>query len=114
SRSPLGAFGLGAIFALGWTPCIGPTLGAILGMATLGDTGRSAVLFVAYSAGLGIPFVALALAMDRAPGLIRPLLRHGSKVEFVGGMLVVLIGFAILFDVLTLFARAFSFLWPRV
>jgi cytochrome c-type biogenesis protein len=114
AATPLGAFGLGAIFALGWTPCIGPTLGAILGLSALAPSAQVVALFVAYSIGLGVPFVALALALDRAPALIRPLVRHGRVVEIVGGALVVLIGLAIIFDWLGFFARQFSFLWPQV
>jgi cytochrome c-type biogenesis protein len=110
----LGSLSLGAIFAVGWTPCIGPTLGAIFGLSTLGPSVQAGALFVAYSLGLGIPFVALALALDRAPALVRPLVRYGRTVEIVGGLLVVLIGLAILFDWLGFFARAFSFLWPQV
>lgn len=113
-RSPLGALGLGAIFAIGWTPCVGPTLGAILGLASLGPSVQVVVLFVAYTVGLGLPFVAVALALDRAPSLIRPLLRHGRAVELVGGGLVVLIGVAMLFDWLSRIAAFFSFLTPRV
>lgn len=114
SRTPLGALGLGAIFALGWTPCIGPTLGAIFGLSALGPSPQLGFLFMAYSIGLGLPFLGLALALDRAPALIRPLLRHGRLVELVGGAFVVLVGLAILFDWLGFFARLFLPLTPRV
>jgi cytochrome c-type biogenesis protein len=114
ARTPLGAFGLGVVFAVGWTPCVGPTLGAILGLSALGPSAQVVALFAAYALGLAIPFLALALTLDRAPALIRPLVRHGRAVEMVGGLLVVLVGVAVLFDWLTLFAQAFSFLWPRV
>jgi cytochrome c-type biogenesis protein len=114
AATPLGAFGLGAIFAVGWTPCIGPTLGAILGLSALAPSATVVALFLAYSIGLGVPFIALALALDRAPALIRPLLRYGRQVEIVGGTLVVLIGLSIIFDWLGFFARSFSFLWPQV
>lgn len=114
AANPLGAFGLGAIFAIGWTPCIGPTLGAILGLSALAPSAQVVALFVAYSLGLGVPFVALALALDRAPAIIRPLVRYGRQVEIVGGALVVLIGLAIIFDWLGFFARTFSWLWPQV
>lgn len=114
AATPLGAFGLGAVFAVGWTPCIGPTLGAILGLAALGPSPQAVALFVFYSLGLAVPFLALALTLDRAPGLIRPLLRHGRAVEIVGGALIVMVGVAVLFDWLFVFASTFSWLWPRV
>ncbi len=113
-RGVLGGFTLGAIFAIGWTPCIGPTLGAILGMAALSTSPQVVALFVAYSLGLGIPFIALAMAVDRAPAITRPLIRHGRTIELIGGGLVVLIGLAILFDWLAVLYRTFSFLVPQV
>jgi cytochrome c-type biogenesis protein len=111
---PVGAFSLGAIFAVGWTPCIGPTLGAILGLAALGPSIQAVGLFIAYAVGLAVPFLLLALTLDRAPALIRPLVRHGRAVELIGGGLVVVIGLALIFDWLGAFARTFSFLWPQV
>jgi cytochrome c-type biogenesis protein len=114
TRTPLGAFGLGAVFALGWTPCVGPTLGAIFGLTALGPTPQAGLLFVAYSAGLGIPFILLALALDRAPAITRPLVRHGRLIEVIGGALIVVIGVAILTDLLGRLASTFSFLWPQV
>jgi len=104
------SFGLGAIFAVGWTPCIGIILGGILTMAaTSGSTGQGAILLVAYTAGLGIPFLLMAAAYDRAPALIRPLVRHGRAVSIVGGLLVALIGVAMLMDWLALLARFVPF-----
>ena len=94
----LGAFALGTIFAIGWTPCIGPTLGAILTLSALSVSPAVVVLLIAYSLGLGIPFVALALAMDGSARLAQPFLRHGHAIELIGGGLVVVIGLAILFD----------------
>ncbi len=113
-RGVTGGFTLGAIFAIGWTPCIGPTLGAILGLAAIGTSPQVVALLVAYSLGLGIPFIALALAVDRAPAITRPLIRHGRTIELIGGALVVLIGLAILFDWLAVLYRTFSFLVPQV
>ena len=95
------SFLLGVIFAVGWTPCIGPILGAILTVAaTEGTVPQGTVLLVAYSAGLALPFLALALAFDRAPALVRPLVRRGREVALVGGLLVALMGVLIFFDVL--------------
>ena len=102
----LASFGLGVVFAIGWTPCIGIILGSILTVAaSSGQTLQGGVLLFAYSLGLGLPFLALAIVYDRAPAVIRPLVRHGRAVSLVGGLLVVLIGFAMVFDVLTLLAR---------
>jgi cytochrome c-type biogenesis protein len=112
-RGVLGGLVLGSVFAVGWTPCIGPTLGAILTMAALAP-GQATALLLAYSVGLGIPFIALSLAVDRAPRLIRPLLRHGRAIEVIGGGLVVLMGFALLFDWLRIIAGTFRAWWPQV
>ncbi|HYH92408.1 MAG TPA: cytochrome c biogenesis protein CcdA [Candidatus Saccharimonadales bacterium] len=106
----LASFGLGAIFAVGWTPCIGIILSAILSMAiTSGTVAQGTLLLVAYTIGLGLPFIAIALVYDRAPGLLRPLFRHGQLVSFIGGMLVVAIGLAMIFDLLAFLPRYFNF-----
>ena len=111
SKAGLGAaFALGAIFAVGWTPCIGVILGGILTMAASSGTAlQGAVLLVAYTAGLGVPFLLIALFYDRAPGLMRPLVRHGRLVSLIGGLLVVAIGVAMMFDLLVLLPRYFQF-----
>jgi cytochrome c-type biogenesis protein len=106
----LASFGLGAIFAIGWTPCIGVILGGILTMAATSDTiARGGILLLAYTAGLGLPFLAIALVYDRAPAVLRPLIRHGQAVSIVGGLLVVAIGIAMLFDWLSLLPKYFQF-----
>jgi cytochrome c-type biogenesis protein len=110
----VGGFALGSVFALGWTPCIGPTLGAILTMAAVGTSPQVVSLLIAYSIGLGIPFILMALAVDRAPLITRPLLRYSRQIEIAGGALIVFLGFALIFDWLGMFARTFSFLWPNV
>jgi cytochrome c-type biogenesis protein len=104
------SFGLGAIFAVGWTPCIGITLGAILTMASASTTVlQGGILLLAFTLGLGTPFLVLGVLYDRAPALIRPLTRHGRAVSLVGGVLVVLIGVAMLMDWLDLLPRYFNF-----
>jgi cytochrome c-type biogenesis protein len=106
----LASLGLGAIFAIGWTPCIGIILGGILTLAaTSGTIAQGTVLLVAYCLGLGLPFVAIALAYDRAPGLLRPLLRHGRTVSLIGGLLVAGIGLAMVLDLLRLLPQYFTF-----
>jgi cytochrome c-type biogenesis protein len=106
----LASLGLGAIFAVGWTPCIGVMLGGILMMASSTATvAQGGILLIAYTVGLGLPFLAIALVYDRAPGLLRPLLRHGRAVSIVGGALVVAIGLAMLFNWLALLPQYFQF-----
>jgi cytochrome c-type biogenesis protein len=98
----LASFGLGAIFAIGWTPCVGVILGGIIGLASSSTTvAQGAILLVAYTAGLGLPFIAIALVYDRAPALLRPLVRHGRAVSVIGGVLVIVIGLAMIFDLLS-------------
>ena len=113
-RGIAGGLALGAVFGLAWTPCIGPTLGAILTLAALSSGPQVVALLVAYSLGLGVPFIVLALAVDRAPAITGPLVRHGHAIEVVGGGLVVVMGLAILFGWLGTFSTSFSWLWPRV
>jgi cytochrome c-type biogenesis protein len=106
----IASFGLGAIFAVGWTPCIGVILGGILGLAATSSTaGQGVALLAAYTVGLGLPFVAIAAIYDRAPRLLGPLVRHGRLVSLIGGLLVVAIGLAMLFDLLSLLPRYFQF-----
>jgi cytochrome c-type biogenesis protein len=106
----IASFGLGAIFAIGWTPCIGFILGGILTLAaTSGSVLQGGLLLLAYTAGLGIPFLAIAALYDRAPRLLAPLVRRGRLVSAIGGALVVAIGIAMLFDWLALLPRYFQF-----
>ena len=107
----LASLGLGAIFAVGWTPCIGIILGGILTMAgTSGTLLQGSALLIAYTAGLGIPFVIIAALYDRAPAVLRPLLRHGRAVAVIGGLLVITIGVAMIMDWLALLPQYFQFL----
>jgi cytochrome c-type biogenesis protein len=106
----LASLGLGAVFAVGWTPCIGIILGGILGLAASSSTAaQGGMLLAAYSLGLGLPFIAIAAVYDRAPRLLAPLVRHGRLVSLVGGLLVVAIGLAMIFDWLSLLPRYFQF-----
>jgi cytochrome c-type biogenesis protein len=95
--SVLGAALLGFTFALGWTPCVGPTLGAILGLAasSSGATAlRGSILAFVYCLGLGLPFVIAALATEWMAGASAWLRRHAALIGRVGGVLLIVIGLA--------------------
>lgn len=88
-----GSFLLGAGVAIGWTPCIGPTLGAILTMAAASDTVWSgAALLVAYAFGMSLPFIAIGLGVSRFEPLSRALRRHGRAIQVASGSMIVVVG----------------------
>jgi cytochrome c-type biogenesis protein len=94
----VGAPLLGAVFALGWTPCLGPTLTGVMVVATANDgatIARGVLLVVAYCLGLGIPFVLLALGSAQAVRGMGWLRRHTRAIQIFGGVLLILVGIAL-------------------
>src|SRR3954451_13295958 len=87
---------LGFLFGLGWTPCIGPTLGVILTLAYGESATRGGVLLAFYSIGLGLPFIVAALAWRRALGAFAVVRRHQVWVTRAGGVMLVLVGLLLL------------------
>ncbi len=86
----------GAAFAIAWTPCIGPTLGAILGAASLTDSAaRGAFLLAVYSAGLAIPFLLSAVAFSRMTTAFAVVKRHYQAIVAVGGAILIVMGILI-------------------
>ncbi|OBK70816.1 cytochrome c biogenesis CcdA family protein [Mycobacterium sp. 1274761.0] len=89
---------LGAVFALGWTPCLGPTLTGVIAVASATDGAnvvRGVLLVVAYCLGLGIPFVLLAFGSSWAVEGLGWLRRHTRQIQIFGGVLLILVGTAL-------------------
>lgn len=89
----------GAAFALAWTPCVGPTLGAILGLAsTTQGTGRGALLLGVYSAGLALPFLGTAVAFDSATRAFGFFKRHYAAIQAGAGVVMIVMGVLVVTD----------------
>jgi cytochrome c-type biogenesis protein len=97
-RGAAGSLLLGIAFAAGWTPCIGPILGGIIGLAaTSGGWQGGLVLSAFYAAGLAVPFLLTGLAINRFLGFYARFRRHLHKVEVASGVMLIAIGFIIMF-----------------
>ena len=103
------SFLIGLIFAIGWTPCVGLILGPILVLASNAGTLREGVmLLLIYSLGLGIPFLLLGLGLDRLSKLLKWLKPHTWKIEIGTGIIMIVLGVMIYFNLLLTLNRFFN------
>ena len=103
------SFLIGLIFAIGWTPCVGLILGPILVLASNAGTLREGVmLLLVYSLGLGIPFLLLGLGLDRLSKLLKWLRPHTWKIEIGTGIIMIVLGIMIYFNLLLTLNRFFN------
>jgi cytochrome c-type biogenesis protein len=85
---------LGVAFAAGWTPCIGPTLGGIIGLASLNSSvAQGTVLLFAYSIGLGVPFILVAMGATAVNKRLTWFRKHETAVNLVTGAMLIVVGF---------------------
>jgi cytochrome c-type biogenesis protein len=109
-----GAFVVGLAFAIGWTPCVGPILGAILALAGTQESAISGMgLLAAYSLGLGLPFIAAGVAMNAFLGLFDRVRRWARGIEIGAGVLLVIVGVIIMTGGFDQLARYVSLLGAR-
>ena len=113
-RGPLGSALLGMAFAAGWTPCIGPILGGIIGLAaTSGGWKNGLVLSAFYAAGLAVPFLVTGLVLNQFLGFYSWFRRHLHKVEVASGVLLIVIGLMVASNSLTWVASVASRYLPN-
>ena len=110
-RNFLTSWLVGVTFAAGWTPCVGPILAGIIGLASTRDTvGQGSLLLALYSAGLGIPFLLTAVGLSRAVPILRWMNRHAHTVEVASGGLLIFIGVLMFTNTFAQLARYFTWI----
>ena len=111
-RGMLGSAALGIAFAAGWTPCIGPILGGIIGLAATSGGWRSGLVLSAfYSAGLAVPFLLTGLGINQFLSFYKNFRRHLHKVEVVSGVVLILVGLLVMSGQSTLLASQQLMAW---
>lgn len=106
---PLSAMITGMAFAFGWTPCVGPVLGSILALAGFGGSlTQGATLLFAYSLGLGVPFILVAVLFGRVSGSLKLFAKYAAPINKVSGLLLMGVGVLIAFDKLSALGAWFT------
>jgi cytochrome c-type biogenesis protein len=104
------SFVVGSTFSAGWSPCIGPTLGAILGLAvSSGTVAEAGVLLLIYSAGLSVPFLAMGLAYNGVKPLYQRIKRYSGAINYLSGAMLIVVGILVFTDSLVNFNSLFDF-----
>jgi cytochrome c-type biogenesis protein len=104
------SFLVGSAFSAGWSPCIGPTLGAILALAvSSGTVAQAGILLLAYAAGLSVPFLALGLAYNSVKPVYDRVKRYTGVVDYASGILIIIVGILIFTDSLVNMNNLFNF-----
>ncbi|NLX84416.1 MAG: cytochrome c biogenesis protein CcdA, partial [Synergistaceae bacterium] len=95
----IGALVFGAVFSLGWSPCLGPFLGSALMLASSSNTVLKGVFYLfVFSMGLGVPYILAAVFFTNIKGLFQWLKKHGRQIKIVSGLVLVFAGLAMIFD----------------
>ncbi len=111
--TPLTSLLVGVAFAAGWTPCIGPILAGIIGLASMSETvGQGTLLLVVYSMGLGVPFLVTGIAIGQATAFMARIKRYMGAISVASGILLVVIGVLMLSDTFKLLPQYFN--WGAV
>jgi cytochrome c-type biogenesis protein len=114
ARGPLGGFLLGVGLATGWTPCIGVTLGAVLSSSVAtGATLTGLLQMIAYCVGLGVPFLVIALLLDRTLPALRALARHRRAVDWASAGILAVMGALLMTNNLAWITQELAGLLPR-
>jgi len=104
------SFVVGSTFSAGWSPCIGPTLGAILGLAvSSGTVAEAGVLLLVYSAGLSVPFLAMGLAYSSVKPVYQRIKRYSGVINYVSGAMLIVVGILVFTDSLVDMNSLFNF-----
>jgi cytochrome c-type biogenesis protein len=104
------SFVVGSTFSAGWSPCIGPTLGAILGLAvSSGTVAEAGVLLLIYSAGLSVPFLAMGLAYNGVKPVYARVKRYSGVINYLSGAMLIIVGILVFTDSLINFNSLFNF-----